>query len=437
MNFNSFSLPEWLHYLENRHVEEIQLGLARIKKVGLLLNVLDLDATIISVAGTNGKGSTVAALEAIYLAAGYQVGSYTSPHLINFNERIRVNQQVITDEQLCTIFTIIENARGDIHLTYFEMVTLAALWHFKQYKLDVIILEVGLGGRLDATNIVDSDLAIITTIDFDHQHYLGNTKEAIGYEKAGILRMNKPFIYADDDPPKSVIEQSHLLNAPRVNYSLHCSDDHLKIVSNASPQLSLNFNLESQPIELPCPKINPKAAAAAVVASAQLHSILPIKPRQWIDAMQTVSIIARQQIVKDAVSTLFDVAHNPQAVALLAEYIKKNQPKGSVHAVFSGLKDKDLRGLIKPMQSYVDFWYPAVLSSNRAASKTLLAKAFLDENCSIAVWYNDPWEAYQMAKQQAVPGDLIVVYGSFLTVSAVMAHQMEWQEEKFDEISYG
>lgn len=421
MNFLNFSLPDWLNYLENRHSEEIQLGLTRIQTVAKRLDLLNFDATIFLVAGTNGKGSTVAALEAVYLAAGYQVASYTSPHLVNFNERIRVNQQSISDKKLCAAFTTIEKARDNVPLTYFEMATLAALWYFKQFTLDVIILEVGMGGRLDATNIIDSDLAIITTIDLDHQDYLGDTKEAIGYEKAGILRANKPFIYADNTPPESVIDQARKLNAPRLCYSLRITEDSLQIIPTMPPADQIN---------VPLPKINPKAAAAAIVASSYLYSVLPIEPTHWAEAMRSVSILGRQQFVEGAISTVFDVAHNPQAVALLADYIKQYRSKGKVHAVFSGLKDKDLRGLIKQMHSYVDFWYPAVLSSKRAASKSLLKAAFKAEHCSIPADFSDPLTAYQVAMQHANPGDLIVVYGSFLTVSAVMAHRMERQEEE-------
>ncbi len=421
MNFLNFSLNEWLNHLENRHSEEIQLGLTRIKTVAERLDLLNLDATIFSVAGTNGKGSTVAALEAVYLAAGYQVASYTSPHLINFNERIRVNQQPIPDKKLCAAFTAIEQARDNVHLTYFEMATLAALWYFKQFKLDVIILEVGIGGRLDATNIIDSDLAIITTVDLDHQDYLGDTIEAIGYEKAGVLRANKPFIFADDTPPESVIEQARKLNALRLCYSSQVTEDSIHI----KPAMPFPDH-----INVPLPKINPKAAAAAIAASAYLHTILPINPTHWAEAMQNVSILGRQQFVEGAVSILFDVAHNPQAVSLLADFIKRYQPKGKVHAVFSGLQDKDLQGLIQPMHSYVDFWYPAVLSSKRAASKSLLKTVFKAANCSIPADFSDPSAAYQVAMQHANPGDLIVVYGSFLTVSAVMAHRMERQEEE-------
>lgn len=423
MNYLDFSLADWLHHLENRYAKEIQLGLTRIHEVAKRLNLLNLNATVFTVAGTNGKGSTVAALEAVYMAAGYQVASYTSPHLIHFNERIRVNNQPISDEKLCKAFAVIEQGRGDTHLTYFEMATLAALWHFKQFKLDVIILEVGVGGRLDATNIIDSDMAIITTVDLDHQDYLGDNIEAIGYEKAGILRANTPFIYADEVPPNSVIEHAKTLGAQQICYSFKIVDDNLQILSTVGSVEQIN---------VPLPKINPKAAAAAIVASARLHPILPVSYKHWCDAMQKASILGRQQVLEGAVSTIFDVAHNPQAVSLLADYIKKYQPKGKVHAVFSGLQDKDLRGLIKPMHSYVDFWYPAVLSSKRAASKSLLKAAFEAEHCSIPADFSDPLTAYQVAIKHAIPGDLIVVYGSFLTVSAVMAHCMERQEEEVE-----
>ena len=414
----NFSVNDWLYYLENAHQQEIQLGLARISAVAERLELLSWDAQIITVTGTNGKGSTVASLEAIYIAAGYHVASYTSPHLIRFNERICVNKQPIPDKKLCAAFTAIEVARELTHLTYFEMTTLAALWYFKQFALDIIILEVGIGGRLDATNIIDADLAIITTIDLDHQDYLGDTKDAIGYEKAGILRANKPFIYADHNPPESVIKQAQLLNAAMYclgsQYDFNVSGDHLHIDVPTRPS-----------VQLPIPTIQRNAAAAAYMASTCLQSILPVTQQQLEEAMRTVYIFGRQQIVGDAIKTLFDVSHNPQSVLLLADFVQRylsagNKPKGKVRAVFSGLKDKDLCGLIKPMLSCVDFWYPAVLMGKRAASAALLQATFLAEHCTIPACYHDPLAAYHAAMQDAKPGDLIVVYGSFLTVSPIM-----------------
>ncbi len=423
MNFLNFSLGDWLYHLENSHRQEIQLGLTRVNAVASNLDLLHWDTQIITVAGTNGKGSTVATLEAIYATAGYNVGSYTSPHLMVFNERIRVNQQPITDEMLCAAFVAIEEGRAGIPLTYFEVATLAALWYYKQCVLDVIILEVGIGGRLDATNIIDADLAIITTVDLDHEDYLGHTIEAIGYEKAGILRANKPFIYADNHPPASVVKQARLLNTEMyclgTNYFFSTTKDSL--------QLTLPTG---ESILLPLPKINLKAAAAASIASTCLQSILPVTLIQLVTAMRAVRIDGRQQVVNHAITTVFDVSHNPQAVSLLADFIRGYQPKDKVHAVFSGLKDKDLCGLIKPMLSCVDFWYPAVLSGKRAASESLLLAAFRAENCFMSTCFDDPMIAYHAVMQRAKQGDLIVVYGSFLTVSAIMdiPNRMELEE---------
>lgn len=412
--YNQFNVVEWLDYLENRHHQEIQLGLSRIKQVAEHLGLLSPNAKVITVTGTNGKGSTGAALEAIYLAAGYQVANYSSPHLFAFNERIKINQQAISDQQLCEAFCVIEQARNiiDIHLTYFEVATLAALWHFKQHCLDLIILEVGLGGRLDATNIIDADLAIITTIDFDHQTFLGNTKEAIGYEKAGILRANKPVIFADNNPPASVLKQAYTLNSLLYLYGreYHC-------LFTAE---GLQFVTSEQVIKIPRSCLHSHAIAAAIMASIHLQALLPVQQYQLVRGIENASLIGRLQLIKGKVTTLFDVAHNPQAVNYLAKFIKKLPPTRAVHAVFSALKDKDIVGLIAPLTDCVDHWYPAMLTGKRAASKEQLTNAFA--NCGIIPsCYSDPLSAYQVACNQAGSDDLIVVYGSFITVGNVLS----------------
>lgn len=429
MNYLTFSVDDWLDHLENRYVDEIQLGLTRVMKVALHLKLLDWHAKIITVAGTNGKGSTVAALESIYMAAGYQVATYTSPHLLSFNERICVQRQPITNEALCEAFRLIEVARLETPLTYFEVTTLAALWYFKQFKLDVIILEVGLGGRLDATNIINADLAIITTIDLDHQAYLGHTKEAIGLEKAGILRPQKPFIYADVNPPKSIIKQAQALKTPMyylgVDYSFEIFHDTVQVeLSDRLQKITKQTSL----FHLPLPTIHLNAAIAACMASLCLATYLPVNLVQLGQAMQKISIKGRQQVIGDTVKTVFDVSHNPQAVKLLANFLNNQRDtKGKIHAVFSALKDKDLCGLINPMQSCVDFWYPAILVNPRAATEALLKSAFNAENCLVPHWFEGPLAAYHAAQLKAKPGDLIVVYGSFLTVNAVML--AEYREE--------
>jgi len=410
------SLNEWLSYFENRPQQEIQLGLSRIKTVAEQLKLIPLDAIVITVAGTNGKGSTVAMLEAIYCEAGYRVGAYTSPHLLFFNERIRLNQQPVSDDSLCHAFTRIEEARGSIHLTYFEMATLAALLTFKQSQLDVVILEVGLGGRLDATNIVDADLAIITTIDFDHEEHLGNTVEAIGFEKAGILRQNQMGIYADINIPSSIVRRADDLNVQMMCLN---QDYFYELHDN---QLEVSF-ASGETIRLPRPLLHPNAAVAGIVASQRLMNSLPITLASLEKSNQSVYLCGRHQVIYDTICTVLDVSHNPQAVRLLVTRVKSlmsERPTGKVHAVFSGLKDKDLYGLISPMHPLVDDWYSAVLDSHRAASLSMLTETFAQSAGVTPHFFDSIVEAYQAARQRAEPGDIIVVYGSFFVVSPII-----------------
>ncbi|KTC65870.1 folylpolyglutamate synthase (plasmid) [Legionella adelaidensis] len=413
-NFNQFTLVEWLNYLENRHPEEIRLGLSRVGEFARALNLIDWPIPVITVAGTNGKGSTVASLEAIYRSAGYRVGSYTSPHLIQFNERIRVNGNPIADEDLCFAFREIQKADCNEKLTYFEMATLAALWHFKQAKLDILVLEVGMGGRKDATNIIDADVAIITTIDFDHQEYLGATKEEIGYEKAGILKKNKILVYADEDPPQSVLQY-----AKEKNVRIYRLGEAYFFKKNDQFYIDCSFTEGGLLKPLPLPQVNLKAAAAAVVASLLLKARIPIEFFDYQKAMQSVIISGRQQLLTKPKPTIFDVAHNPQSVKLLAEFLKNFPIKGKIYAVFSALKDKDMYGLIDPLYNLVNFWYPAVLTGKRASDKNTLLEVFAQFNI-FPQCFENPKLAYDHACLQATEHDLIVVYGSFLTVGSVM-----------------
>ena len=421
--WNNWDLQQWLHSLEMRHIQEIQLGLTRISAVSEQLKLHIPDCKIISVAGTNGKGSTVTALETIYYKAGYKVGCYTSPHLIQFNERIRVNLKPITDGDLCLAFSVIEEAREQINLTYFEMTTLAALWYFKQQKLDVIILEVGLGGRLDATNCVDADLSIITTIDYDHQEYLGTTLDAIGYEKAGILRPEKPFIYADTQPPASVLTVVKELSSPCYlygnEYSFREQDKYWEF-----------HYLGKVLYKLPKPCIQLKSASAAIMACLVLSDVLPVEYEPVYEAMTTLFIPGRLQLVPGDISILYDVSHNPQSARLLANAIKKLDIKAKIHAVFSALKDKDIFELIFPLKDCVDRWYPAQLDNKRAASIDLLMSKFEEAEIFVKICYNNPLIAFETALSQAKTGDLIIVYGSFYTVGHIMAAQHNILEQK-------
>ncbi len=445
-----WALEQWLYYLEHRHSQAIQLGLVNAAHVATVMNVLKWSIPVITVGGTNGKGSTVTALAAIYQAAGYRVGQFTSPHLFRFNERICINQQPITDEELCQLFARIETARAETSLTYFEMSLLAALLYFKEAYLDVLILEVGMGGRLDATNIIDADLAIVTTVDLDHQDLLGADKEAIGAEKAGIFRKGHLCIYADFSPPSSLLRHAQSLETKMLclgkDYQFHIADG----------QLHIQHPFQTDTLVLPLPTLHPHAAVSAVIASLCLQTRLPVSEKDWTTAMQTMRILGRQYWVPGEIYFLYDVAHNPQAATALAQCIEHklatteqlsqktpatpsviasrrrsnpvalgdaaqgHWPQGKIHAVFSALKDKDICGLIKPLSSIVEQWYPASLSSQRAASQEQLQKAFRDVLGEQPHCYEDPIQATQAAVAAAKPGDWIVVYGSFLLVGAVM-----------------
>ncbi|MCX7118638.1 MAG: Mur ligase family protein, partial [Legionellales bacterium] len=359
-------------------------------------------------------------------------------------------QQPITDEELCQLFARIETARAETSLTYFEMSLLAALLYFKEAYLDVLILEVGMGGRLDATNIIDADLAIVTTVDLDHQDLLGADKEAIGAEKAGIFRKGHLCIYADFSPPSSLLRHAQSLETKMLclgkDYQFHIADG----------QLHIQHPFQTDTLVLPLPTLHPHAAVSAVIASLCLQTRLPVSEKDWTTAMQTMRILGRQYWVPGEIYFLYDVAHNPQAATALAQCIEHklatteqlsqktpatpsviasrrrsnpvalgdaaqgHWPQGKIHAVFSALKDKDICGLIKPLSSIVEQWYPASLRGQRAASQEQLQKAFRDVLGEQPHCYEDPIQATQAAVAAAKPGDWIVVYGSFLLVGAVM-----------------
>ncbi|CAM2798152.1 bifunctional tetrahydrofolate synthase/dihydrofolate synthase [Legionella worsleiensis] len=421
---SEWDLNHWLTSLESRYTREIQLGLTRIESVAKKLRLLVSEAKIITVAGTNGKGSTVRALETIYHTAGYKVGAYTSPHLVRFNERIRVNMKSVSDDDLCCAFCAVEEGRGQVELTYFEMTTLAALWHFKRQKLDVLIMEVGLGGRLDATNILDADLAIITTIDYDHQEFLGTTLDAIGYEKAGILRHKKPFVYADEQPPVSILKRADEIGCSGFLYNEH--------YSYQVHQSHWTHHFSGRVIDqLPVPQIQLKSASAALTASLLLGHELPVVNEHYRLAMKSIFLPGRLQLIKfNNRQILFDVSHNPQAARLLAARIKQMRINGRVHAIFSALKDKDISGLIVPLGDCINIWYPAQLDNKRAASSELLMTEFKNAALNVDFCYTDPVLAFEHALSQSDSDDLIVVYGSFFTVSQVMAAQHHILEQK-------
>ncbi|HSH55067.1 MAG TPA: bifunctional tetrahydrofolate synthase/dihydrofolate synthase [Methylotenera sp.] len=416
-------LSAWLNYIESLHPKSIAMGLERIKLIISRLN-LEPAFTIITVAGTNGKGSTCAMLENIYRQAGYQVGCYTSPHLLRYNERVRVNGSEVNDADLCKAFEAVDAARMDaddnaIALTYFEVGTLAAVWHFMQTKIDVAILEIGLGGRLDAVNAFEPDCAIVTSVDLDHLEFLGDTREKIGFEKAGVYRKAIPAICGDNNPPASLV--SH---AKQVQADLKCihQDFDYSVIGNEWQYQSHGKVLHTLPIPALKGDYQLNNAACAITAVESLQSSLPVSTQAIADAMRQVTLAGRFQTVSNSPRVILDVAHNPHAARALAENLRAfSEPEANTIAVFAMLADKDIKGVVEAVKEQVDIWYIASIDNVRGASAMDLASviAAVNPNAKYKIFDNAAI-AYQQACIDAGENDKIVVFGSFFTVSNVM-----------------
>lgn len=410
------TLSEWLHWQEQLHPKSIDLDLARVREVWQRMQYPAFDCPVITVGGTNGKGSCVAMLDSIYRTAGYHVGSYTSPHLWRYNERIRINGEPVSDARICEAFERVDQARAEVSLTYFEFGTLAALDCFARQSLDVVLLEVGLGGRLDAVNIIDADVAIISSIDLDHMQWLGNDRAAIAREKAGILRRDQIGIVADPAPPpdlQAVADQigSRMLCIGRdFNYrqdgsswSWHHADQHR--VGLPAPALSGEHQLRN--------------AAAVVMAIETLQSRLPVSQSQLRDGLLSVRLPGRFQIEAGPVTRIFDVAHNPAAASQLAMTLRQLPAAGVLHAVFSALADKDIAGLVAPLCPLVTHWYLAPMEEvpRHASLETLVAGVRASCPAAEVSSYRDVQTAYDQALSLATHGDSVLVFGSFYTVA--------------------
>jgi len=409
-------LEDWLAHLERLHPKTIELGLDRVRAVQAELELYPT-FPIITVGGTNGKGSTCALLEATLLAAGYRVGCYTSPHLIRYNERVRIDGRMLDDAMLCDGFAAVEAARGDIALTYFEFGTLAAMWSFAQAKLDVAILEVGLGGRLDAVNVFDPEVAIVTSVDIDHQDYLGETREQIGFEKAGIFRAHKPAICADPNPPASLLQ-----------FAQECDAQLLRIGHDFGIQSEAEswtyWGPNGTRPALPFPTMRGvhqlMNAAAAIAGLDCLRERLPVAQAHLRGGLLSARLPGRFQVLSGKPVVILDVAHNPQAARVLAENLKAQYVSGKTFAVFGMLKDKDIAGVITALKDQIDGWCVGSLSGARGASAALLA-GLLDE-CKLKVLHQAPdiAQAYTYACREAGEDDRICVFGSFHTVAEVL-----------------
>jgi dihydrofolate synthase / folylpolyglutamate synthase len=412
------TLNDWLAYLLSIHPQTIDMGLERISEVATRLQIKKPAPRVITVGGTNGKGSTVAFIEAIATAAAWKVGAYTSPHILDYNERVRVQGVDASDAAFIAAFEKIEVARiqgTEIPLTYFEFGTLAALLIFAEHDLDLVILEVGLGGRLDATNIIDPDVAVITTVDIDHQDYLGPDRESIGFEKAGIIRAWKPVVFGEKDPPSSALRRAYELGATAIRGH---SDYLIERMENTWCWREPGYEIELPlpPLQAPAQLNNAAAAIAALRAlSDDIHDDVIIL------GIQSVKISCRLQRISTDPDIVLDVAHNPQAAQQLAKWLQAN-PKPT-HAVFSALSDKDIDGVLEILKPQITNWYVAGIDD--AGSRGLTAEALQQRMLShiraseIHV-YQHVAQAFMAARAEIERSERILVFGSFHTVAAAM-----------------
>jgi dihydrofolate synthase/folylpolyglutamate synthase len=413
------NLQDWLAHCEQLHPLAIDMGLERVREVAQRMN-LHFDCPVITVAGTNGKGSTCAMLEAILLEAGYRTGVYTSPHLVHFEERCRIHGQSASAEQLAQAFEQVEAARADVSLTYFEFSTLAIMHLMAQAGLDVVILEVGLGGRLDAVNIIDADCAVITSIDIDHTSLLGTDREQIGLEKAGIMRPGKPVVVSDPVPPASVLAHAEALGADlwRFGQDFNFSGDKLQW---AWAGRGRRYSGMAYPA---LRGANQLVNASGVLAALEvLRPRIPVTAQAVRNGLAMVELPGRFQIVPGEPVLVLDVAHNPHSVAALAVNLDAMGFYPTTHAVFGAMADKDLHVMLERVGAVVDHWYFTDLPLPRAATAVQLQAQWQALNRradAVSSTHASPEAALQAAIAAANPADRIVVFGSFYTVGGVL-----------------
>ncbi len=413
-------LQDWLKWQQTLHSQKIELGLDRIAEVANALDILQPNYQVITVAGTNGKGSIVAILESIYHQAGYRVASYTSPHLLHYNERIRVEQKNIDDETLCKAFDLVDQARGEISLSYFEFGTLAAMQIFNDVQPDVAIYEVGLGGRLDAVNILNTDLAIVSSIGIDHVQWLGTTRESIGLEKAGIFRSHRPAICGEEEPPESLVKYAQELDSKlyliNKNYSYHRNENQTWSFNSSK------LNWENLPIPSLYGDTQVSNAATALMGLLSIDNKMPVT-RQSVDrGLNNINLLGRFQRISNSREIILDVAHNLDSAKVMVKNLQDLDPVAKTYAVFAVLADKDVDGIIDSVKGLIDKWFISQLDTERTLNCKKLQK-ILKQNCPDCNVQDYPSisEAYLAAKQAAGNSSRIVVFGSFLTVAEVLS----------------
>ena len=415
------TLDDWLAHCEQLHPKTIDMGLDRVRAVAERMG-LRFDCPVFTVAGTNGKGSTCAMLEAILTQAGFRTGLFTSPHLVRFEERCRIRGQNVDASDLVAAFARVESARAEISLTYFEFTTLAILDTLARAGLDAVILEVGLGGRLDAVNIIDTDCAIITSIDIDHAELLGDTREKIGFEKAGILRTGRPAIVSDPVPPQSVIDRATEIGADLwlLGRDFNYSGDKQQWAwaGRGRRYAGLAYPALRGANQL----INASGVLAALTAMRQQ---LPVTAQAVRNGLALVDLPGRFQVVPGQPALVLDVAHNPHSVAALALNLDAMGFYPTTHAVFGAMADKDLTPMLQRMDPLVDRWYFTDLPTPRAASGAALQAAWqavTKRTYAVSAVFSTPLDALHAAAAKAQAADRIVVFGSFYTVGGVLVH---------------
>ena len=407
-------LSDWLAWQETLHPTEIELGLDRIREVYDRFGPAKPPYAIITVAGTNGKGSCVAFLESILIAAGYKTGAYISPHLVHYNERIRINGKEVDDQTLCDAFARVDEARGDTSITYFEFGTLAALDIYNHAGLDIVILETGMGGRLDAVNIMDADVALITSIGIDHTDWLGHDRETISLEKAGIMRSAKPAIYGDLDPTLSLLKYA---DEHKVPLSLIARDFHYGWSDDDWSWCDFETKHEHMVKPFMTGDYQLQNASAALAALTKLPEKFSINREAIERGLQKASLPGRFQIVHEQPQWILDVAHNPHAAEVLAENLGAHPCTGKTYAVFGMLNDKDVEGVVTRMKDVIDEWHVCSLKVPRGIEAANLARVAGLEASNRHESVNDACRSIiPMLKKE----DRVVVFGSFYTVSDVM-----------------
>ena len=426
------TLDQWLDWQTSLHPREIELGLDRCRLVAQRLNLLPPPYFVITIAGTNGKGSSTVLLDTILSAAGYRVGRYTSPHLLRYHERICIAGQAVTDEQLCHAFNAIEMVRDNMSLTFFEFSTLAAMLIFQTSQIDIALLEVGLGGRLDAVNMVDADVALVTAIDLDHVDWLGPDRESIGLEKAGILRPHHPAVCSDTHPPQSLI--NYACHLPTALYCLgqqftyqqldntHWSWQYHSVTPD---QLANCFSYSQLPLPRLVGDFQLQNAAGVLMVLELIKGSFPCSLSAIQQGLVQAYLPGRFQILAGEIRRILDVAHNPLSAQVLNQLLHQQPSDGQTHAVVGMLKDKDIASVFKIMQNVIDHWHVAPLNTPRSATVPQLVDYLMALDITSFRYYPSITLAYNHAFLMAQPVDRIVVFGSFYSVAEVLRLEKE------------